>query len=95
MNITVVYDVETADPKLTGVLSDGSTHGSAIENKITKENILDNLVLTTPGTTTAKLEPGKYYEIRIILGLESVKFEVDVTPWAEGGNTWTNLPENP
>ena len=92
MDVTIVYDVETVDPKLTGVLSDGSTHGSAIENKITKLDVLD---VAASASDAVVLEPGKQYTLKIILGLESVKFDVVVTPWTNADESWTNLPVNP
>jgi len=84
MNITVVYDVETEDAKLAGVLADNKTHGSAIENCITKTNVFS-------GT---KIEAGKTYVVKIYLGIESVKFDVEVTDWATGGSTDVELPKN-
>ena len=88
MDITVVYDVETEDPNLAGILSDGKTHGSSIQNKIKKEDIFKN------GTESIKIEPGKMYTVKIYLGIESVKFDVVVTPWVDGASAQPELPEN-
>ena len=85
MDITVVYDIETEDPNLAGILSDGKTHGSSIQNKIKKENIFSD----------TKIEPGKMYTVKIYLGIESVKFDVTVTPWpTEYIEAKPELPEN-
>ena len=84
MDITVVYDIETEDSNLAGLLADGKTLGSSIQNKIKKENIFG-------GT---KIEPGKMYTVKIYLGIESVKFDVEVTDWVTGATADPELPEN-
>ena len=84
MDITVVYDIETEDPNLAGLLADGKTHGSSIQNKIKKENIFS-------GT---KIEAGKMYTVKIYLGIESVKFDVTVTNWVDGAEAQPELPKN-
>ena len=81
MEITVLYDIETEDENLAGLLSDNVTHGSAIENKITK-------------STGLTIEAGKSYTIKIYLGIESVKFDVIVTEWKDGGSKDVELPKN-
>ena len=66
VTVTIVYDVETEDTRLTGYLSDGVTHGSRVENKITKTITTDqgNMILSA----------GKKYVVKLHLGLTSVKF---------------------
>ena len=82
MYITVQYDVETADKRLAGTLADGVTKGSSIENIITK-------------STGKVIEPGKAYVIKIYLGLESVKYDVEVVDWLPGTTgTEVELPKN-
>ena len=73
MSVTIVYDVETEDNRLTGYLSDGVTHGSSVENKITKNITTDqgNMILSS----------GKKYVVKLHLGLTSVKFDADVAVW--------------
>ena len=86
ISVTITYDVETADPNLAGVLSDGVTKGSSIENKITKEVIFGE---------DEFLKAGKKYTLLLHLGLNSVKFDATVSPWvdnSERGETW--LPSN-
>ena len=84
LNVSVLYDVLTQDEKLAGLLSDSKTHGSLIQNKIYEENVF--------GTA---IEAGKRYTLKIIVGLESVKFEAEVTPWEEGNDDQQiDLPEN-
>lgn len=68
MEVTIVYDVETADKNLSSVLSDGQTKGSTIENTISKK-------LTTLGHIVA----GKCYTIALHLGMRSVDFDATVT----------------
>lgn len=86
LKVTIVYDVETVDPLIQSVvLADGETHGSVIENVITKT------VGTTPGII---MEAGKQYTLKLHLGMNSVKFDViEVADWtAESGST--DLPSN-
>lgn len=85
VDVEIVYDVETADPKLPGVLSDGVTHGSVIENRIYKKAIL--------GASTG-FENGKAYIIKLYLGMNSVKFDAAVTPWATPVEVESDLPAN-
>ena len=88
LKITIVYDVETADPILPKLLSDGQTRGTTVENTITKSITLNGAPL--------KLESGKEYTLNLHLGLTSVKFEADVKNWVDGGEadpTWTSENE--
>ena len=87
MTVTIVYDVETANPNLSSYLSDGKTHGASIENKITKTIYY--------GGEGMSLESGNKYILSLHLGMNSVKFNADVDEWdnhivSAGG--W--LPEN-
>ena len=88
MSVTIVYDVETINPDLTTFTSDGVTHGMSIENKITK-------TVTFGGVYGAGLESNKRYTLKLHLGMNSVKFDADVSDWAENtvdGDVW--LPSN-
>ena len=85
MDVTIVYDVETIDPNLPGYLSDGETHGSSIENKITKTAVF--------GTTT-NIEAGKAYTLKLHLGMTSVKLDATVSPWTTATTNDANLPAN-
>ena len=90
IDIEICYDVETIDASLATLLSDGSTHGTSVENKIRKKS-------SEIFTGTTKMEAGKGYNISIILGMTSVKFEASVEGWTVGGiggNTDVNLPGN-
>ena len=84
LTIEMLYDVMTKDSTLAGLLSDNKTHGIAVENKISKES----------GVT---IEAGKSYVIKIVVGLESVKFSVEVTDWVESSpkENDVDLPFNP
>lgn len=86
MQIEIVYDVETIDPKLGTYLSDGKTPGSAIENRIYK-----NIVF---GSDVTKLEAGKAYAINLHLGMNSVKFDADVVDWDAMAAPDVDLPAN-
>ncbi len=88
LKVTITYDVETADEKLAGFLSDGTTHGSSIENKITK-----NITFNSGSALT--LEAGKLYTVSLHLGMTSVKFDAEVSPWPTATTADnTDLPIN-
>ena len=74
LTVTIVYDVETEDANLAGYLSDGKTHGSSIENKITKEIAF--------GSSTG-MQSGYKYTVKLHIGLNSVKFDAEVKDWDE------------
>jgi hypothetical protein len=86
IDVKIVYDVETVNPKLDNTLSDGVTKGSSIENKISK---LSNEVF---GTIT-RMEAGKAYTIHLHLGMTSVKVDAVVEPWTTEEGTAV-LPAN-
>lgn len=88
VNVTIVYDVETVDPKLATYLSDGVTHGSSIQNAITKTIKL--------GASAMKLMAGKKHTVKLHLGMETVKFDASVSDWAATDPAETNvyLPGN-
>lgn len=85
VNVKIVYDVQTIDQNLAGVLADGVTHGSIIENVISKEAIFG---------TGVDFKPGYQYLIKLHIGMTSVKVEATVQPWLETGETTVNLPDN-
>ncbi len=88
MTITIVYDIETANPNLAGYLSDGVTHGVSIENKITK-------TVTFGDELGAGLENNHKYTLKLHLGMNSIKFDADVSDWDYDnvfGDEW--LPGN-
>lgn len=84
VDVTIAYDVETIDPALAGKLSDGETHGISIENIISKSDIFGGI----------DFKAGYVYEIKIHLGMTSVKIEATVTDWETGANVHVNLPDN-
>ena len=87
MTVTIVYDVETRNDDLTSYLSDGVTHGSSIENKITKTIYYNGSGLS--------LESGKKYTLTLHLGMNSMKFNASVDSWDNTvvyASGW--LPEN-
>lgn len=71
-SVTICYDVETVSPALPTYLADGVTHGTSIENCITK---------TVSFGPASALEVGHRYELRLHLGLNSVKFDAEVHDW--------------
>lgn len=84
MRVTIEYDVETYDPKLiTDRLADNKTTGSSICNRLTS-------AITTGGQPLTML-PGKQYNIRLHLGLTSVKVDASVTNWVYGATADANL----
>ena len=86
MTVTIVYDVETANPDLTSYLSDGVTHGSSIENKITK-----TIYLNGDGMS---LECGNKYTLYLHLGMNSLKFDAAVGNWEGSYSPGAYLPRN-
>ena len=72
VDLTIVYDVETEDANLSTYLSDGVTHGSSIENRITKTNVLS-------GLSTTGIEAGKVYNLMITLGMKDIKLSAVIS----------------
>jgi len=90
VNVTCNYDVQTMDSVLTGKLADKYSLGSLINNTITNQNIFGSA-----NGEYIDIEPGKVYTIRIHLGMNSVKVEASVTPWADPENVANpTLPHN-
>ena len=87
LTVTIVYDVETSDDNVAGFLSDGKTHGSTVENKITK-----TITLSSSGNMT--LAAGKKYTVNLHLGMTSVKFDAEVTGWGDAIEGGADLPIN-
>lgn len=87
VKITIVYDVETKDPKLAGYLSDGVTHGSSIENTITKE-------IEDPIPQKMVMHPGYGIVFNLHLGMTSVKVDATVTGWDDKTPVQVDLPQN-
>ena len=87
MTVTIVYDIETESANLPGYVSDGTTHGVSIENRITKT--IDF------GTSAAGLQNGKKYTVSLHLGMNSVKFDAAVDEWVEVWNGGSVAPETP
>ena len=82
MTVTIVYDVETINQDLPGYISDGTTHGLSVENRITK-------------AINLSMVSGKKYTLKLHLGMNSVKFDAIVSDWDNTDNTenaW--LPSN-
>lgn len=88
VDVTIVYDVETEDANLSTYLSDGVTHGSSIENRITKTNVLS-------GLSTTGIEAGKVYNLMITLGMKDIKLSAVISSgWtsASSGNIVVPTP---
>ena len=84
VKISMLYDIETADRRVVKYLSDGKTTGVRIANEISKS--LDDL----------KFEAGKAYNIKIVVGLESVKVTAEVADWDNEAQTVdVDMPYNP
>lgn len=83
--VSIVYDVETEVPNLPGYISDGTTHGTSIENKITQT--------VKTGTTDLVLEAGKFYTITLTLGMNEVQFDAEVKAWPSTGTGSADLPK--
>ena len=84
VKISMLYDIETADRRVGKYLSDGTTTGVRIANEISKN--LDGL----------KFEAGKAYNIKIVVGLESVKVTAEVVDWNDEAKAVdVDMPHNP
>lgn len=86
LRVTIVYDVETVDANLSGYLSGSTTHGISVENAITQTV-----------SSGFKLQAGSAYTLKLHLGMNSVKFDVnEVAAWpaAPGIVAETSLPAN-
>lgn len=90
MDIEITYDVETVNPKLTGVLSDGKTKGLSIKNCIRKTS---KEVFGATGSQSVKMQAGVSYTIHLHLGMTSVKTEASVQAWTPSTGTAV-LPDN-
>ncbi|MBR4380202.1 MAG: fimbrillin family protein [Bacteroidaceae bacterium] len=87
LKVTIVYDVETLVPTLPGYLSDGVTHGTSVENNISKS-------ITLNTGENIKMEAGKKYTLNLHLGLTSMNFDATVSDWAVGASGDAELPVN-
>lgn len=88
VDVTIVYDIETKDENLSTKISDGTTAGVSIENRITKTDVFK-------ASPPKGFEAGKVYTLKLILGKKDVKFDVSVDPWPTGTDiisTNSNLP---
>lgn len=74
VNVEIVYDVETIDPNLSTYISDGKTHGISVQNRILKENIFG---------TDVDFKAGSAYDIKLFVGMTSVKVDASVVDWAQ------------
>lgn len=87
LKVTIVYDVETLVPTLPGYLSDGVTHGTSVENNISKS-------ITLNTGENIKMEAGKKYTLNLHLGLTSMNFDATISNWAVGASGDAELPVN-
>ena len=83
VDVRLIYDVETIDPRVAGLLADRVTHGKSITNDLTQQHIFGAGV---------DFEPGKQYVIRIHLGMTSVKIDAEVTDWTVTDPIETEIP---
>ena len=87
LRISIVYDVETQVDNLPGYLADGITHGSNVENSITK-------TITLTSGENMRLEAGKKYTVHLHLGMTSVKINADIAEWDNASSANAELPVN-
>ncbi len=78
ITVKITYYVQTQDSKLA---PSGSVDGSRVENVISK-------------TIKVNLENNKAYNLKLILGLTSVKLDAEVADWEVDGSAEVNLPRN-
>lgn len=70
LEITIDYDIETADPALAGKLTDGTTNGIKMNNVVKK-------------TKKITFEAGKSYKLKLMIGLTDVEFSASVANWTD------------
>ena len=88
--VEIVYDIETVDPNLAQNLSDNTTKGSSIENRISKQ-----IKFGSDATNTfTTLKPGHSYKLDLHLGLNSVEFDATVSEWLKEAPQDVDLPLN-
>jgi hypothetical protein len=78
LNVKITYYVQTKDASLNKV---GSVDGSRVKNVIKK-------------SVTVDFQNGKSYNLKLILGLTSVKLDAEVADWQLAGDSEVNLPRN-
>ena len=88
VRVKIVYDIETADGNLSTYVSDAIQTGSSIENCIEKD------INFGSGEKAKVMKNGKSYLINLHLGMNSVKFDADVTEWVETSDADVDLPKN-
>ena len=87
LRVTIVYDVETKDAQLTGNwLSDGTTHGSSVENRI-------SATVTDGSGGAVVLTAGRRYTVSLHLGVKSVEIDTTIGAWEDGGTGDADLPD--
>ena len=84
-DVTIDYDVVTTDAAL-------NAGKSTINNVITKQITLNTPSTFSPGI--AGFVNNKAYNLKLILGLTSVKLDAEVADWEVDGSTEVNLPRN-
>lgn len=85
-NVTIVYDVMTADPRLPGYLNDGTTHGSVVTNTISK--------IVKIGSDDLILEPLKKYTVNLHIALDEVVVDATANDWTATSAGSAGLPDN-
>lgn len=78
IKVKIKYYVQTIDANLAAT---GSVDGSRVENVITK-------------TIPVNLQNNKAYNLKLILGMTSVKLDAEVADWEVDGSTEVYLPQN-
>ncbi len=86
VTVEIVYDVETIDKNLANYVSDNTTKGSSIENRISQT--------VKVGSESLKMANGKHYTLNLHLGMNSVKLDAAVTGWVDVAENNVNLPKN-
>lgn len=84
VDLRLLYDVETIDGRVAGLLADRVTHGKSITNDLSKEAIFG---------AGKDFEPGKQYVIKIHLGMTSVKIDAVVTDWTDTTPAEVSVPD--
>ena len=80
--MTIDYDVQTLDSMVAGKLADGQSLGTIVNQVLSQYNIFGNDDEGKP----IDIRAGYQYEIRLHIGMTSIKVDASVKDWEEPVN---------
>ena len=82
VDVTIDYDVQTLDSMVAGKLADGQSLGTIVNQVLSQYNIFGNDDEGKP----IDIRAGYQYEIRLHIGMTSIKVDASVKDWEEPVN---------